>query len=125
MARRNIYLVDELDERVRLALQDPGTRFSVSDVCAAAIGAALNGQAPEVEHQAVPAAPAAALGELEQLARQLGDQAEQAAQEQVRAAALAAGHLASVGQLLRVAVIFLALASGVVVLCSAREFSAA
>ena len=46
MARRNIYLSDDLDRRAREA------RLNVSDVCQVAIGRALNGQACEDERQA-------------------------------------------------------------------------
>jgi hypothetical protein len=46
MARRNIYLTDDLDKRVRATI-DAG-QLDASDVCAAALGRALNG------HQAAP-----------------------------------------------------------------------
>lgn len=54
MAKRNVYLADNLEERVKRALEDPSTRFSVSGVCSKAIGAALNGEARGMERQAAP-----------------------------------------------------------------------
>src|SRR6516164_1953905 len=59
MARRNIYLTDDLDKRVRTAI-DAG-QLDASDVCAAALGRALNGQEDGSEHQA----------DVEQLGRRL------------------------------------------------------
>jgi hypothetical protein len=45
MARRNIYLTDDLDKRVRAAIEAGG--LDASDVCAEALGRALNGQRAE------------------------------------------------------------------------------
>ena len=50
MARRNIYLTDDLDKRVRAAID--ARQLDASDVCAAALGRALNGQEDGSEHQA-------------------------------------------------------------------------
>jgi Arc/MetJ-type ribon-helix-helix transcriptional regulator len=73
VARRNIYLTDPLDRRVRDAIQ--AGKLDASDVCQRALGAALNSQppaqaaAPVEQHQAEPAARLA--GRLDTIERHL------------------------------------------------------
>ena len=74
MARRNIYLTDDLDRRVRAAIETG--QLDASDVCAGALGRALNGhQAADVElhHQAAdPGRLEAIEGKLGQLVTAVG-----------------------------------------------------
>jgi hypothetical protein len=73
MARRNIYLTDDLDRRVRAAI-DAG-QLDASDVCAVALGHALNGHqaaaGPEVLEQRQEDSIAGQLAELERMLHQL------------------------------------------------------
>jgi hypothetical protein len=68
MARRNIYLTDDLDKRVRAAIEVG--QLDASDVCAVALGHALNDhQAAAVEqHQALDTGR---LDAIERMVRQL------------------------------------------------------
>jgi len=63
MARRNIYLTDDLDQRVPAAI-DAG-QLDASEICAAALGRALNGQ-DDSDHQAVTDQPGQRLDSIEQ-----------------------------------------------------------
>jgi hypothetical protein len=89
MARRNIYLTDDLDKRVRAAID--ARQLDASDVCAAALGRALNGQEAGGEHQAVTDQLGSHLDLIEQRLGQLPGQVSDMKRVIVEAAAVIFG----------------------------------